>query len=83
MNRKRLTTMFAIAACGVMLTGAGIAAAITAAPVARAGADVPAARAATEARPSGDVFLTDHQNDDLPGATVWSYRERSQTSVAR
>jgi hypothetical protein len=71
MYRKRLTSMFAIAACGVMLAGAGVAAALTAAPVARAWADVPAARAATEALASGgNVFFTAYQNDDLPGATV-------------
>jgi hypothetical protein len=62
MHKKRLTSLFAIAACGVMLTGAGVAAAVTTAPVARARADV-------QVR-GGNVFFTAYQNDDLPGATV-------------
>ena len=71
MHRKRLTSMFAIVAFGVMLTGAGVAEALTTAPVARARADVPAARRAIEALPSaGHVFFTEYQNDDLPGGTV-------------
>jgi len=70
MYKKRLTSMFAIAACGVMLTGAGVAAALTAAPVARARADVPARGVKEAMATGGKVFFTANQNDDLPGATV-------------
>ena len=72
MYMKRITSRFAIAACGVMLTGAVVAAALTATPVARAArADAPAARRAPEALASGGkVFFTAYQNDDLPGSTV-------------
>ena len=70
MHRKRLTAMVAIAVCGALLTGGGVAAA-TDAPAARAGTGVPAAREATRAPATGGhVFLTAYQNDDLPGATV-------------
>jgi len=70
MQMKRLTSMFAIVACGVMLAGAGVAAAITAAPVARARVDVPAAGGAEARASGGHVFFTAYQNDDLPGSTV-------------
>src|SRR5215510_15802347 len=70
MHRKRLVSVFAIAACGVLLTGGGVAAATTA-PAARAGASSPAARGGTTAPESGGhVFFTAYANDDLPGATV-------------
>jgi hypothetical protein len=70
MHRKRLVSMFAIAACGILLTGGGVAAA-TGAPAAHAGAGVPAARGAAAATARGGrVFFTAYQNDDLPGATV-------------
>ena len=70
MQRKRLVSMAAIAACGVLLTGGGVAAA-TNAPAARAGAAVPAARGTpTGPASGGHVFFTAYQNDDLPGATV-------------
>lgn len=70
MHKKRLVSMFAIAACGVLLTGGGVAAA-TGGPVARSSAGVPATRgkAIAPAR-GGQVFFTAYQNDDLPGATA-------------
>jgi len=70
MHMKRLTSMFAIVACSVLLTGAGVAAALTAAPVARARTDVPAARGTEALTSGGHVFFTAYQNDDLPGSTV-------------
>ena len=82
MRSQRLISMFAIAACGVLLTGGSVAAvtsstaatstpAATSAPPARAGGGVPAARGATTAPVSGGrVFFTAYQNDDLPGAAV-------------
>lgn len=70
MHRKRIVSMFAFAACGVLLTGGGVAAAINAPPV-RAGAGLPAVSAATRTPTrGGTVFFTLYQNDDLPGATV-------------
>ena len=70
MHRKRLMPMFAIAACGILLTGGGAAAAVSTL-AARAAAGAPAARGATRAPASGGhVFFTAYQNDDLPGATV-------------
>lgn len=68
MYQKRLVSMLAIAVSGVLLTGAGVAAAAHA-PSARAG--VLAARGTVMAPASGGhVFFTSYQNDDLPGATV-------------
>jgi hypothetical protein len=61
--------MFAIGACGALLTGGGVAAA-TNTPPARAAAGAPAARSTTTAPATGYVFFTAYQNDDLPGATV-------------
>jgi hypothetical protein len=70
MHRNRLSSILAIAACGILLTGGGAAAALRI-PAARAAAGAPAARGATRAPASGRrVFLTSYQNDDLPGATV-------------
>ena len=70
MNRKRLVSMFAIAACGVLLTGTGVAAA-TSAPAAGATGGTSAARGtATAPARGGTVRFTAYTNDDLPGATV-------------
>lgn len=70
MHRKRLVSMFAIATCGVLLAGGGVAAATGAQP-AHAGTGAPAARGtAPAAARGGHVFFTAYQNDDLPGATV-------------
>ena len=70
MHGKRLVSLFAIAACGVLLTGAGAAAAVGA-EAARSVAGVAAAPSVTRAPASGGhVFFTAYQNDDLPGATV-------------
>jgi hypothetical protein len=70
MHRKRLMSVIVIAACGILLTGGGVAAAINT-PAGRAGAAALAARGTTRAPASGgSVFFTAYQNDDLPGATV-------------
>src|SRR5215467_3187152 len=70
MHRKRLVSLFALAACGVLLTGGGVAAA-TSATAARAGAGGPAAHGTMSALAGGGhVFFTAYANDDLPGATV-------------
>jgi len=61
-------SMFAIAACGVLLTGGGVAAA-TSVPTSHARAGGPAARSATRAS-SGHVYFTAYENDDLPGTAV-------------
>jgi len=57
MHKKRFIFMNVIAACGILLAGAGAAAAISA----------PAALAQAS---GGTVFLTAYQNDDLPGSAV-------------
>ena len=57
MHGKRLMSTLAIAACGMLMTGGGVAAAVSP-PTARAGED------------RGGVYLTAYQNDDLPGAAV-------------
>jgi hypothetical protein len=70
MARNRFVSVFAIAACGVLLTSGSVAAA-TSAPVTRAKAGVREARDdATALSRGGPVFFTAYQNDDLPGATV-------------
>jgi len=56
-------SIFAIGACGALLTGGGVAAATNTPPA-------PAARSTTTAPATGRVFFTAYQNDDLPEASV-------------
>jgi hypothetical protein len=70
MRRKRLVSVLVLAACGVLLTGGGVEAAINA-PPARAGAGLPAVHGATSTPARGGAaYFTLYQNDDLPGATA-------------
>src|ERR1700747_1343518 len=70
MIMRRIRVMSVVAACGVLLTGGGVAAAASA-PAAGAGASAPAASRTTPAPASGGaVRFTAYTNDDLPGATV-------------
>ena len=70
MDRKRFISAFAIAACGILLTGGGVAEA-TNPQAARTGVSPQAVRSTSTAPASGGrVFFTAYQNDDLPGATV-------------
>jgi hypothetical protein len=68
MRRKQIMSMFAIAACGVLLTSEGVAAA-TGVPASHARAGGPAARSATRVG-SGHVYFTAYENDDLPATAV-------------
>jgi hypothetical protein len=75
MHWNRVMSVLAIAACGVLLTGGGVAAATSASAIgASLGAQAAGAAAAhsTGAAPAsgGAVRFTAYTNDDLPGATV-------------
>ena len=70
MHRNRVMSVLAITACGVLLTGGGVAAAASA-QAAGARASAPAASGTTTAPASGGaVRFTAYANDDLPQATV-------------
>src|SRR5260370_41532961 len=82
MLRNRVMSVLAIAACGVLLTGGGIAAA--SAPAADARASAPAAGGAGAAPASGGtVRFTAYANDDLPRGHGRPDRSDPATSVRR